>query len=87
MLVYFVSFLRFARKLNRERYIQDLNATVDNILKHKDTDMRNVVIDITDYTEWHSGVEYPSDAYLDDLAGRRLVYMDDVKMWVKVNKR
>lgn len=87
--IYAIAFLRFLKKSNREQYIQDLNTTVDNILKYKknNKDMSNIVIDITDYNDIGPNIEHMSDSYLDDLASRSLIYMDDVKMWIKVNKR
>jgi|3_EtaG_2_1085321.scaffolds.fasta_scaffold26690_4 hypothetical protein len=84
---YFAEFLRFVKRSKREEYVQNLNRTVEKIFEYKQTDMSNVVIDITDYQEIRPNIEHISDAYLEELANNSLIYMDDVKMWIKVNKR
>lgn len=86
IIIYFVEFLSFIRKQKRKEYVQNLNKTVEKILEHQNTDMSNVVIDITDYIELRPTVETVSDAYIEELANHQLIYMDDIKMWIKVNK-
>ncbi len=95
LLTYFISFVKFVRKSKNEAYIQNLNDTVDKILEYKNTDMSNVVIDITDYQETFrsdycdlgTNIEQVSDSYLEHLSDQNLIYMDDIKMWIKTNKR
>ena len=95
LLTYFISFIKFVRKSKNDEYIQNLNETVDKILEYKNTDMNTVVIDITDYQEHPRQdycdlgpkIEHISDSYLEHLSDQNLIFMDDVKMWVKTNKR
>jgi sensor domain CHASE-containing protein len=86
IIIYFVEFLSFMRKHKRKEYVQNLNKTVEKILEHQNTDMSNMVIDITDYIELRPKVEPASDAYIEELANNQLIYMDDIKMWIKINK-
>ena len=93
--LYVIKFIQFVRENKRKEYIQNLNQTVDKILEYKNTDMSNVVIDITDYQEHPRqdycdlgpNIEHISDSYLEHLSDQNLVFMDDIKMWVKINKR
>jgi hypothetical protein len=82
---YFIQFVRFVKSANEERRIQDLNKTVSNILKYQERDRSPTIIDITDYTEL--GPLPPTDAYIEEMSNKSLIYMDDIKMWVKINKR
>ncbi len=69
----------------------------------KEVDMSNVVIDLkdTDYTSHDDKVynikdynrlkpitpEEISDAFLDDLSSRRLIYSDEIRMWIPEDKK
>ena len=80
--VYVISFFKFVHKDNKERREQELNETVDRILKHKEMAKHPQVIDITDYME-HPPVYTERDALLDDLSSRSLTYADALGLWIK----
>lgn len=94
LLTYFIDFIKFVRKSNRDNYIQNLNKTVDKILEYKNVDLSTVVIDITDYQDKRNNycdlrpnIDHVSDSYLEHIADQNLIYMKDIKMWVKQDKR
>lgn len=85
MLIYYcIQFVRFAKADNEERRIQNLNQTVKKMLEHQQRDKGPTIIDITDYI--HVSSTTPTDTYIDELSNKSLIYMDDIKMWIKVNK-
>jgi len=92
---YAIKFIQFIRENKQKERIQALNETVDRILEYKEVDMNPVVIDITDYQkaprhdycDMGPNIEHISDSYLEHLSDQNLVYMDDIKMWIKTNKR
>ena len=86
---YLIEFVRFVKENKRkERDTQGLDETVNKILQYKKMNPRQSIIDdVKRYQELRDSDYYKSDAYFEELCGRQLIHMDDVKMWHKVNKK
>ena len=88
---YFVEFIHFVKENKRveERRIQKLDETVNKILQYKKVDTSRTIIDkdTKRYQDLNNPEYYKTDAYFEDLVGRELVYMDDVRMWHKVKNK
>ncbi len=103
LLAYAADFFKFVREEKKKERIQTLNDTVDSILAYRETDMSKVVIDLkdTDYVTHDNNVyniedynrlkpvaiEEISDAFLDDLASRQLIYSDNMRIWIPEDKK
>lgn len=97
----FIKFVREKKKEERLQTLNDTVDSI--LAYKKEVDMSNVVIDLkdTDYTSHDDKVynikdynrlkpktpEELSDAFLDDLASRRLIYSDDMRMWFPEDKK
>ncbi len=97
----FIKFVREKKKEERLQTLNETVDNI--LAYKNTVDMNNVVIDLkdTDYTSHDDNVynikdynnlkppmpEEMSDAFLDDLASRRLIYSDDMRMWFPEDKK
>ena len=97
----FIKFVREKKKEERLQTLNDTVDSI--LAYKKEVDMSNVVIDLkdTDYTSHDDKVynikdynrlkpitpEEISDAFLDDLSSRRLIYSDEIRMWIPEDKK